>query len=101
MSLYKKTEPMLTYGEFLMKAKMVSSFASSRGKRNQVEEVLNNLMFFRRLDSDPEIIWDLDLLKLYSAYDTLDNFDTLSFKPFVPIMHSPARGLLLHLGMIK
>jgi hypothetical protein len=101
MSKYIKAEVILTLEQFLDKASKVESFTSSRGRRYQVEEVLNDIMFFRRLDSDGEIIWDLDLRSVYVAYTTLDNFDTISFKPYVPIMHSPARGLLLHLEMLK
>jgi len=56
MSKYIKTKPILTLEQFLMKAKEVESFTSLRGKRYLVEEVVNEIVFFRRLDADPEIL---------------------------------------------
>ena len=43
----------------------------------------------------------LNLTKLYQAYQELTDFSTENFRAYIPIHHSPARGLLLHLGLLK
>ncbi len=98
---FQKVYPLITLEEFLNKAKKVSSFASLRGRKYKVIRFENYGMFFIRLDSDNTIEWNMDLKKVYKAYEKLTDFKTENFKPFVPIRHSPARGLLLHLNLLK
>jgi hypothetical protein len=98
---FERTAPKVTLEHFLRKAERVSHFTSSNGKRYKVVRLDNNIMTFQRLDAKKENEWDIDLRAVYQAYLELDNFDTVSFKPFVPRRHSPARGLLLHLGMLE
>jgi hypothetical protein len=43
----------------------------------------------------------MNLKKVYRAYKELEDFATVNLKPFVPIMQSPARGLLFHLEMLE
>jgi len=61
----------------------------------------NDEMFFLRLDAKGNKEWPMNLKNVYQAYKELEDFATINFKPYVPITHSPARGLLLHLGMLE
>jgi hypothetical protein len=83
------------------KARKVKSFTSSNGRRYEVERIENDELFFLRLDAKSEEEWSMNLKEVYRAYKELEDFFTINFKPFVPITHSPARGLLLYLGLIQ
>ena len=98
---FHKVKPLVSLKDFLEKAKTVESFTSSNGRRYSVDSVIDDEMFFWRLDADENTIWKMDLKNLYRAYQELEDFATINFKPYVPITHSPARGLLLHLGMLE
>ncbi len=98
---YFKTNPTISKSEFLNAAKKVKSFSSSTGKRYVIKKVEDNTMFINRLDSKhPDELWDLELEKIYTAYKQLENFDTINFKKYIPIRHSPSRGLLIHLKLL-
>ena len=97
---FHKTKSVITLSEFLDKSSNVKSFTSSNGKRYQVELIENDIMYFLRLDAKKEKVWSMNLKEVYRAYIELEDFATINFKPYVPITHSPARGLLLHLGML-
>lgn len=99
MNLYRKQLPEITFAEFISRAGKVKKFTSSQGKRYEVDGLMNDVLFFRRMDAGGTD-WDLDLKKLYEAYQTLEDFSTENFRPFVAQRHSPGRGLLLHLGLI-
>src|SRR5690606_7901074 len=96
-----KVYPILSLEDFLEKVTKVESFTSIRGKRYKVKNINQNIMSFVRLDANPAFDWDLDLYEVYKAYVELDEFYTTQFKNYVPRKHSPAMGILLHLGMIK
>lgn len=98
---FHKTDPHVTLNEFLDKAKTVTKFTSSNGRRYLVTGIESDEMLFRRLDAKEDTEWRMNLKNVYRAYQVLEDFATLNFKPFVPITHSPARGLLLHLGMLE
>lgn len=98
---FTKVYPLLSKDDFLKKAKKVERFTSSRGKRYKVKYVEADVLHFTRLDANKDIDWSLDLNDVYRAYNELDEFDTIQFKRYVPIKHSPARGLLLCLELIK
>ncbi len=98
---YSKTKPTISLADFLEKARKVKSFTSSNGKRYVVQRIENDAMFFLRLDAKSEKEWSMNLKEVYRAYKELEDFSTVNFKPFVPIIHSPARGLLLHLAMLE
>jgi len=99
---YTKTQPNISLLLFVEKCKDVDSFNSTSGKRYKATKVEDNFMKVLRLDGKkPELEWRISLNKLHEAYSLLDNFDTQSFKPFLPRVHSPARGLLIHLGLLK
>lgn len=97
---FQRTEPIVSLSNFLDKARKVKSFTSSNGRRYEVQRIENDEMFFLRLDAKSEEEWSMNLNEVYRAYKELEDFATINFKPFVPITHSPARGLLLHLGML-
>lgn len=98
---FQKTKPVITLSNFLEKASRVKSFASSNGKRYQVERIENDIIYFLRLDAKKEKVWSMNLKEVYRAYDEIEDFATINFKSYVPITHSPARGLLLNLGLLE
>lgn len=98
---FQKTKPTVPISEFLNKARKVKSFTSSNGRRYKVQRVENDEMFFVRLDAKSAEEWGMSLVEIYQAYKELEDFATVNFKPFVPVTHSPARGLLLHLGLLS
>jgi len=97
---YKKIKPIISYNDFREKAVKVSSFTSSTGKRYKVKSIVDNEMYFLRLDAKSDQEWSMNLEELYRAYKELEDFATKNFKPYVPITHSPGRGLLIHLGLL-
>lgn len=97
---YKKVKLIISFNEFKNKAVKVSSFTSSSGKRYKVKSIVGNEMYFLRLDAKSNQVWKMNLEEVYRAYRELDDFATINFKPYVPITHSPARGLLIHLGLL-
>ena len=97
---FHKYKPLIPLDQFLTMAQEVERFTSTSGKRYIVTKVDQNEMFFLRLDAKGKKEWSMNLLKIYEAYSLLDDFATANFKPFVPIVHSPARGLLFYLELI-
>ncbi len=59
----------------------------------------DTIMSFQRLSSN--VIWKMDLKGVYQAYQELNDYKTINFKPYVPRTHSPALGLLIHLKLLK
>lgn len=98
---FQRTEVIISLSDFLDKARKVKAFTSSNGRRYEVQRIENDELFFIRLDAKSEKEWRMNLNEVYRAYTELEDFATANFKPFVPITHSPARGLLLHLGMLE
>jgi hypothetical protein len=97
---FHKKQPIIPLSEFLEKACKVKLFSSSTGKRYKVVKIENDELSFVRLDANQQQIWQMNLKDLYQAYEELEDFATKNFKPFVPITHSPGRGLLLHLQLL-
>jgi hypothetical protein len=98
---FSKVLPFVSKSDFLSRAGSVKFFTSSNGNRYEVDKVIDNVMIFRRLDAKSLEDWEMDLHQLYKAYSELNDFKTENFRPYVPITHSPARGLLIHLGLLK
>jgi hypothetical protein len=98
---FQKGKQIVSFSEFLNNASKVKSFTSSTGKRYEVQRIENDEMLFLRLDAKSKEEWRMNLKEVYRAYRELDDFATKNFRAFVPITHSPARGLLIHLGMLK
>jgi hypothetical protein len=98
---YVKSDKVINEGEFLQAAKKVKSFSSSSGKKYVVTDLNGDELSFKRIDSKkPDKNWYFDLKKVFEAYNKLSDFRTENFKKYVPIKHSPARGLLIHLGLL-
>jgi hypothetical protein len=98
---YKKTKPLLLFNEFQKKVNEVKLFTSSEGKRYKVLKIVGDEIEFTRLDAKSTEPWKMSLSGVFKAYQELNDFKTENFKPFVERKHSPARGLLLHLGMLE
>ena len=92
---------MVIWYDFLERAYCVDGFTSLTGTRYAVERVFDNTMSIVRLDANRDYLWDMDLEKVYEAYVELEDFSTTNFKHYLPRRHSPARGLLLHLGLLE
>ncbi len=99
MNLFRKQLPEIPYAEFISRAGTVERFTSSKGKRYEVDGLMDDVLFFRRMDAGGTD-WDINLKKLYEAYLALEDFSTENFRPYVAQRQSPGRGLLLHLGLI-
>lgn len=98
---FYRTEPFITLDDFLALATDVDGFTSSHGSRYYVDGIEEDIMYIMRLDKDEYGVWPLDLLKVYEAYDKLEDFSTIRFKSYVPDLPATARGLLLRLGMLE
>jgi hypothetical protein len=99
--MYTKTKPILSKEEFLLKAKAIKNYESSKGKQYHVVRFEGNTMYFQRLQAKSKKSTPIDLEAIYEAYFDLESFETENFRPYVERKHSPARGLLLHLGMLE
>lgn len=97
---YHKILPPISYQVFLSRVAQETHYTSSTGKRYRIAGIKDEVLFIERLDARTDIDWDIDLKKLYQAYIELEDFATEKFQPYVPRRHSPARGLLLRLGLI-
>jgi len=101
LKTFRKVVPFITLNDFLSKASAVERFTSSHCRRYLVTGIEDDKILFRRLDAKERKGWSMNLKNVFKAYQELEDFATINFKPFVPITHSPARGLLLHLGMLQ
>ena len=103
MTKFSKVKPILSAEDFLEKVKEVKEFISiPKGKRYQVIAIEGKKMRFFRVGTGKK--WSMDLDGLYKAYKALDDSEfsnTENFRPYVSWTHSPARGLLVKLGLIK
>ncbi|WP_437372223.1 hypothetical protein [Maribacter litoralis] len=96
--MYKKTNPNITFIEFIQKVGPVVSFNSKEGEEYVVQKLHGSTMLFKRQST--KIVWDMDLKQVHKAYLELKDFETKNFKNYVPRKHSPALGLLLHLKLL-
>jgi hypothetical protein len=97
--MHKKTQPNISFVEFMKLVKPVAAFTSVGGRPYLVKELTGNTMIFERKTTGE--IWDMDLKKVHQAYKELKEFKTKNFAPYVPRRHSPALGLLLHVGLLE
>lgn len=97
--MYIKTNAKITFEEFYDLAVNVQSFTSVRGKIYKVISISKNKMTFERLSTNK--IWTMDLIAIYNAYKNLHSFRTSDFTPYLQRTKSPARGLLITLGLLK
>lgn len=96
---YTKTKPNISYVDFYKLASIVKHFTSLNGKEYVVESVEDDNMTFIRKSTKRK--WSMNLKGVHQAYLELNDFKTENFRPYVPSRHSPALGLLLHLGLLK
>ncbi|HXI01437.1 MAG TPA: hypothetical protein VNI52_14305 [Sphingobacteriaceae bacterium] len=96
---YKKSQPKITYSDFSDLGMPLKTFKSLRGKQYEVISIIGSSMNFIRKSSGKN--WKMDLKGVLMAYKELNDFKTANFKPYVPRTHSPALGLLLHVGLLK
>ena len=96
---FSKTNPTIKYDEFYNLTKSVEFFKSLTGKEYDVKSLDANEMKFVRVSTGEK--WSMNLKGVHQAYLELTDFKTVNFEPYVPRTHSPALGLLLHLGLLK
>jgi len=77
----------------------VINFKSLTGKEYDVKLLDADEMKFVRVSTGEK--WSMNLKGVHQAYLELTDFKTANFKTYVPRTHSPALGLLLHLGLLK
>jgi len=95
---YSKINPEISYADFYRLASPVKHFNSLRGKNYEVQSIRNDIMTFIRKSSGE--IWSMDLKGVHKAYIELTDFKTENFRSYVPLTHSPALGLLLHMELL-
>lgn len=97
--MFIKTQPDITYLEFLELVKPLQSFRSINGRLYEVLLIEGSIIKFIRKATDKK--WDMDLKGVHQAYLELSDFKTENFRPYVYRKHSPALGLLLSTGLLK
>jgi hypothetical protein len=97
--MHKKTQPNISFSGFMKLVNPVAAFKSVGGRPYVVKELNGNTMIFERKTTGE--IWNMDLKKVHQAYKELKDFKTKNFAPYVPRRHSPALGLLLHVGLLE
>ena len=96
--IYKKAQPEISYPDFLNLTRSLNAFKSLRGKQYDVVAIEGSQISFIRKSSGEK--WKMDLKGVHKAYLELTDFKTVNFKTYVSRTHSPALGLLLHLGLL-
>ncbi len=96
---YTKTNPNITYVDFYKLVSLVKQFESLTGKGYDVKSVQHDVITFVRKSTGET--WSMNLKGVHQAYLELNDFKTENFRAYVPRTHSPALGLLLHLGLLK
>jgi hypothetical protein len=96
--MYIKTNPNIKYLSFFNLAKEVKIFASLTGKEYEVIHIEGSQVNFIRKSTNTK--WSMNLMKVHEAYLVLQDFKTENFRSYVNRKHSPALGLLLHLGLL-
>lgn len=100
-SIFIKTSPPVSYTEFINRVKKLSSFKSSNGREYKIKKLEGDVLCFVRINSKhPEKKWSFSLKNVYQAYVNLEDFRTVNFKKYIPIRHSPGRGLLISTDLI-
>ena len=97
--MYNKTQPDISIIHFIKKVGPVAAFNNLEGESYTVTAIEGTVMKFIRRQTGKE--WPIDLRGVHKAYKELKDFKTENFKPYVPFTHSPALGLLLHVGLLK
>lgn len=94
-----KTNPTISFEKFLLLVKELKEFRSKTGNLYTVVSLNDhNLRFIRE---STNIEWEVDLKKVYQAYQELKDFKTINLKAYVPRRQSPALGLLLEMELLE
>ncbi|MGV8880378.1 MAG: hypothetical protein ACOH2A_15260 [Sphingobacteriaceae bacterium] len=96
---YKKTQPEISYPDFLNLTRSLKTFKSLRAKQYDIVAIEGSQISFIRKSSCEK--WKMDLKGVHQAYIELMDFKTNNFKTYVNRTHSPALGLLLELGLLR
>lgn len=97
--MYTKTQPTISFIEFIKMVSPVAAFNSIKGEEYIVKSIERGTMKFVRKQTGKE--WEMDLKGVHKAYIELKDFKTENFKPYVPLTHSPALGLLIKIELLK
>ncbi|PXY44728.1 hypothetical protein [Flavobacterium hydrophilum] len=95
---YQKSNPEITFEEFLNLCKTLKSFKSLRLREYEVKDWSQTKLIFERKST--EKLWEMEMKDVYKAYVELQSFKTSDFKPYLNRTYSPALGLLLNLGLL-
>lgn len=93
-----KTNPTITFEQFLSLVEGLKAFKSKTGKIYKVVSLDGSKFSFLRETGEE---WQMDLRKVHQAYLELQHFKTKDFKPYVARRQSPGLGLLLSIGLLK
>lgn len=97
--MYKKSNPEISYKEFIELVSPIKIFKSLRGHEYVVKNIQGDKLNFVRKSTGKK--WNMDLIQALKAYKEITDFRTENFRTYVPRRHSPALGLLLHLGLLS
>lgn len=87
------------YNSFFKNALALKEFTSPDGTTYKVDGSTEKGFRFKRPGKSKS--QPLDLLKVYRAYEQIEDYSTEAFKPYVGGKQSPARALLFQLQMIE
>lgn len=96
---YLKSNPKITFEDFLKLSLTIDFFKSLRGQEYEVKEWHQTEMIFERKSTNK--LWKMDIKDVYKAYIKLKTFKTSDFKPYLNRTYSPALGLLLTLELLS
>ncbi len=99
MSSYTKTNPKISYVDFLKQVRQRKDFKSLTGRDYEVIDYDGDIMILRRLSTNK--IWRMNLVDVHDAYIHADISGVKDFMPYLKRTKSPALGLLLTLGLLK
>lgn len=97
--MYAKTHPDINFIDFVKMVAPVAAFNSLEGEGYTVKAIEGTVMKLIRKQTGKN--WSMDLRGVHKAYKELKDFKTENFRPYVPFTHSPALGLLLHVGLLR
>lgn len=94
-----KTHSAISFEKFILLVKGIKEFRSKTGNLYTVVSLNDhNLRFIRE---STNIEWEMDLKKVYHAYQELKDFKTINLKAYVPRRQSPALGLLITTKLLQ
>jgi hypothetical protein len=95
---FQKAKPIVPLLELFDRARKVKLFTISIGRLYDVQRIGNEEIFFLRLDAKSEEERSMNLKEAERAYEEIEDFATIKFKPCVPILNSQAKYLFINLN---